>query len=404
MMPRHTGIPVSSGGEPRRSDCPGAYPTAFGKDGRHTHAIDRAMPALTADIEPARTRKGLAEDWQALQERADHSFFQSWGWVGTWLDWLPGCFEPLCLTVRDGREIVGLGLLQPSRTWRRRLVRSRRLYLSETGDPHYDQLTVECTGFLVDRARQEAVARAAFEGLARDLPEWNELVLPAVGDSTLAQAYGWGWPLRLEKRMMSFYVDLEALQGRSHLASLSANTRQQIKRACRLSNPVTVSVARDLRECREFWARLTDLHQTSWEARGEPGAFANEDFRAFHERLITERFDSGEIQLMRVAGPDGDLGLLYNLVYRGWVSTYQSGLRIVTDNRLKPGLLSHHKAVEWNRLLGHRAYDLMAGDARYKRSLTNAEYQLTRAVVQRDNLAFRLERALGRLRDRFISR
>lgn len=357
------------------------------------------MTELTVEIEPARTRPNLAADWRDLQARADPSFFQSWGWLGTWLDWLPDRFEPLCLTVRAGRQPVGLALMCPARVWRRRLIRARRLQLSETGDRHYDQLTVECSGFLLDRRQPAAIARAAFAGLVRHARDWNELVLPGIDDRALALARGWGWPVRIEKRSTACYVDLAALGTASYLDALSPNTRRQIARAGRLAGPLEVRQAETLREAGDFQARLIDLHQAGWQRRGRPGAFANPDFRAFHERLVASRFAAGEIQLLRIAGPAGDLGVLYNFVYGGWVYNYQSGFAAVSDNRLKPGLVSHSQAVAWNRRLGHRVYDLMAGEARYKQSLGTAQYRLSWVAVQRDNPLFRLERLLVRLRD-----
>lgn len=359
------------------------------------------MTGLTAEIAPARSRPNLAADWLDLQVRADHSFFQSWGWVGTWLDWLPARLEPLCLTVRAGREVLGLGLLCPARTRRRRIIVCRRLQLSETGDPAYDRLAVECSGFLVDRRRPADISRAAFEGLARQKRDWDELVLPGIDDATLGRVQAWGWPVRIEKRSTALYVDLRALGAAPYLAALSANTRQQIARACRLSGSVALCPAETRQQAAAFLARLRELHQATWEARDEPGAFAGEAFADFHQRLVAGRFEAGDIQLLRVRGASGDLGVLYNFVYRGWVYNYQSGLAVSDDNRLKPGLVSHAQAVDWNRRLGHRAYDLMAGAARYKQSLSNAHYHLVWAAVQRDNSLFRLERLAGRLRERW---
>ena len=95
-------------------------------------------------------------------------------------------------------------------------------------------------------------------------------------------------------------------------------------------------------------------------------------------------------------GSKGTIGCLYNFVHRGRVYAYQSGFHASRDNRLKPGLVSHFKAIELNYRLGNRTYDFLAGDARYKRSLSNASNQLLWLVAQRPKFAFWAE---NRLRD-----
>ena len=39
-------------------------------------------PPIAVDIVPCPPAQALAAEWQALEARADASFFQSWTWVG----------------------------------------------------------------------------------------------------------------------------------------------------------------------------------------------------------------------------------------------------------------------------------------------------------------------------------
>ena len=56
---------------------------------------------------------------------------------------------PSCCAARAHGETVSLALLGANETRRRRgLVRSRGLYLNETGDPRFDALTIEHNGIL----------------------------------------------------------------------------------------------------------------------------------------------------------------------------------------------------------------------------------------------------------------
>ena len=306
---------------------------------------------------------------------------------------------PLCLAAHAGDEVVGLGVLVPRRAVRHGVVRARTLHLHETGRADCDQVTIEYNGLLVDRRAPAAIARACLAALAPRADLWDELRLGALapGWADWAGAAGpapWAW-----KTSPCRWVDLTALGGGDYLAGLSANTRQQVRRAARRYGTVRVEPAATPAAAAAVWRELADLHQSGWQARGHPGAFANPRFAAFHERLIAERLPAGEIQLLRVRGDRGTVGCLYNFVYAGRVLSYQSGFAFAPDNRLKPGLVSHAAAIEHNRAAGHRAYDFLCGDAQYKRSLASARTDLTWVILQRPRLAFALEHGLRRVRD-----
>jgi CelD/BcsL family acetyltransferase involved in cellulose biosynthesis len=103
---------------------------------------------------------------------------------------------------------------------------------------------------------------------------------------------------------------------------------------------------------------------------------------------------------LRVVGEGGTIGCLYNFLFRGRVYAYQSGLAYSPDNRLKPGLVSHDEAMELNRKAGARVYDFLAGEARYKASLSTGVAQLSWVVVQRPRFDFKLEEAIRSLKRR----
>ena len=76
------------------------------------------------------------------------------------------------------------------------------------------------------------------------------------------------------------------------------------------------------------------------------------------------------------------------------MSFYQSGIAYEADNRLKPGLVCHAHAVAYNAAAGHRIYDFLGGEARYKKSLsTDAAHvrELTWSTIQRPRFRFALE-------------
>jgi CelD/BcsL family acetyltransferase involved in cellulose biosynthesis len=129
-------------------------------------------------------------------------------------------------------------------------------------------------------------------------------------------------------------------------------------------------------------------------SRGTLGAFSYPFFETFHTALIQHHFDEGVIQLLRVKAGQQTVGVLYNFIHSNEVLVYQTGSNYVlveSKNKQSPGLLTHTLAVEQNNMLGYRRYDFLAGDALYKRVLSNGSEQLWWGTVQRGRIKFRLE-------------
>src|SRR5437868_15396655 len=93
-----------------------------------------ALPALSH----------LETEWRKLEAAAGHSsFFVSWYWIGTLLNLLPQESRPSLLRVSWKGSTIALALIGERVEWRRKgLIRSRALYLNETGDPLHN-LTLE---------------------------------------------------------------------------------------------------------------------------------------------------------------------------------------------------------------------------------------------------------------------
>jgi CelD/BcsL family acetyltransferase involved in cellulose biosynthesis len=291
---------------------------------------------------------------------------------------------------------VGLGLLvaRPSRRWR--VLDARGLHLHETGDKALDQITVEYNGLLLDRRDPAGIAAACLDRLAGETTLWNELYLPGVDPVWRGWAARIGTPDLIQDSPCP-YADLTGGE-EAWWRSLSGNARQQIRRAQRLYGETALEAASGTDAAWSVWADLKDLHQAAWQARGEPGAFANPAFADFHERLIAERLAAGEIRLLRLGGPTGTIACLYNFVYRGRVLSYQSGIAPEADNRRKPGLVAHAAAIAHSRAQGATVYDFLAGEAQYKRSLAGAENRLVWLAVRRPTAGFAAERALRKVK------
>ncbi|MBE7478452.1 MAG: GNAT family N-acetyltransferase [Polyangiaceae bacterium] len=338
------------------------------------------------------------ELWCGLTPRAQPQYFTSWPFVETWLDALPAAVRPPLYALLRGDQTVALFFLGARRVVRHRLLPSRARYLNTTGDPRYDELTLEHNALLC-----EPGAELGLREWIELLPgAWDELFLPALSRDgfpgrALDEPLGAGRVV-IERRVESPYVDLGRVRAAAggYLALLGSSTRAQIRRAERGYGEIEVNVAESAAAAREVFAELVELHQRAWNARGQPGAFSDPWFLGFHRELIERRLPHGEIQLMRVRSARATIGCLYNFVWQGRVLFYQSGLASEEDPRKKPGYVCHARAVSFNARAGHDVYDFLGGDARYKQNLATGSTTLIWARVQRPLMRFALEQ---RLRD-----
>ena len=349
--------------------------------------------------------------WRELEQRADASFFQSWHWIGTWLDCLHAGTAAEMLRVEREGAVVGLGILVPRTVYRHGLLRSRGLFLNRTGDPRLDEITIEHNGFLAERGAEREVAQACADYLLAGRADWDELFLDGMRHPELVDGLSLEHAqVRTRSRDPCRYVDLAALRanGQEYVAALGRSTRYNIRRSLReyeKRGALELDEATDPVQARAYLERLRHFHQRYWEQKGEPGSFANVFFAKFHERLIERALSDGAVQLLRVSAGGAELGYLYNYVYRGRVYNYQSGFDYAGGGlHERPGLVCHLLAIEHNLRKGHAVYDFMAGDSDYKRNLSTASQTLAWQVIQRPRLKLRIEDTLRRVRDRLTGR
>lgn len=354
----------------------------------------------------------LSKNWIDLESRSEHSYFQSWGWISTWLLSLPDEALPNLVCVYTNGRITALVLLGYSTSIRHYIFWSRSFHVLETGKHEYDGLTIEHNGLLIENGLSDQILPVLMKELAqRRYRKWDEIHVSGLGyeksreyqaacrtSSLLGQAL-------YDKPF--FFVDLEYIRDsdQSYLDCLSSNTRYQIRRALRVYETygeIEVEEADTLPVALSFFSELVTLHQQYWNSKGESGAFGSSFKQLFHDQLIRRRFHHGEIQLLRIRAGRELVGYLYNFVYQGRVYNYQSAFKYQEgNNKLKPGHVSHYMAILYNLSAGRTTYDLLMGNQRYKRSLSTGEGRMVWFVIQKPRLRFFLEGVLIKIRATF---
>jgi CelD/BcsL family acetyltransferase involved in cellulose biosynthesis len=358
-----------------------------------------ALPPLAA----------LEREWRKLEAVARPSFFTSWQWIGTLLAAVPAAHQPNLLRGTARGETVGLALLGAGVTCRRHgLVRSRALYLNETGDRRFDAITIEHNGVLAPAGKEAEVADSAIAWFADHGNVADELYISGsvlrLPEATV-EGRGLG---RNETVVPSYSLDLDLLSssGGELYPVLSANARQQLRRALRHFEGygrLQLSAAETTAEALTFFAELKVLHCASWERRGKNHSFSGEFFERFHRLLIERSFAGGGTQLLKATAGGRVIGYLYNFRLGDRIYAYQSGFADA-DRRERPGIVTHALAIQHAFQSGARVYDFMAGRNRLKeRFATRCEPMLWQ-VFQQPRLAFRLEHLTRRVKRAIIAR
>lgn len=341
-------------------------------DGPEAGAVDIVVSGVTDFA-------ALEAKWRDLETRSNPSFFQSWTWMGCLAE--ERFPDPVLVEARDRGRTVALALFNR---------RGRTLYLGESGDAALDCVFIEYNGVLAETGREASLIAAclaaarggsgprSFRFRPIHSPPagrlWRRrLVLSGVDSATAVSLREIGSVSR-NRSLPAPFADLCGSND-GYLERRSANTRHQLRRSLRdyaATGPITIERADTLARALAFLDGLAALHQATWAARGQPGAFAKPFFGRFHRALIERGLERGEVDLLRVAAGEQTIGFLYNYCYRGSSIAYQSGFAYAAAGRHgKPGLTCHYEAIRFAARWGAVRYDFLAGDDRYKRSLAD---------------------------------
>lgn len=355
-------------------------------------------------LSPFQSSHPLPDWWRPLFESSGSgSVFLSAAWMQTWIATYGGHFEGSWVHWEvDGQVVAGCLLIE--RVIRIRRIPFRSQFLNATGHAPLPSPLAEFNDVLCLPLHRDAVAA----DLARLLHEqhWNRLVLCGHEPQGLAahvlELVGGLQAEHVAKTAR--YVDLAGLQGKLFESTLTGKAGTHVRRNRReyeeRLGQVEVRRAADLEETLAFFSHMRELHLQRWSGRDKATSLAAEVVVGFHRRLIEALFAEGGVEMIRVGNAERAVGFLYNFVAGGKVFVFQTGFAYEPSSKWSPGLLTHALAIEHYRARGLREYDLLSGDALYKRTLCNGERELFWTTVYRDRAWIRVLLAGRRLRNR----
>lgn len=343
----------------------------------------------------------IADEWLKLEKLSSKSFFTSWKWIGCWLKMVN--YDTNLITVYEHNQVVGMAFFSIHKE-NRTFYSTNQLWINRTGKQNFDQIWSEYNDILCPRGREWSIRTVVLDYLTAEYPFVDEFVLGVSRQEISETPCSTNLFPRTIWETKSYSTTLKPEFGclDNYLATLSKNTRHQIRRSIKLLNKkgdVKLKRADSLEEALRMLSDAGKLHRLRW--KGGKSGFNNSRFRDFHHELIKRNFSSGCIDILSLSVNGTPACFLYNFIHHGYVYFYLSGIKYEDDNKLKPGLVAHALAISLYAGEGKTTYDFMGGRGQYKASLCSNEETLLITSFQRKRPLLLLKRWIDESRSRF---
>lgn len=309
----------------------------------------------------------FAARWRQFEVSAAAEFFQTWAWVGSILNCLRGTLAVKGVLVEARAQPVLMCLFYAD-------AEEREWSALEPGTSETFALCSEYNLPLLAAGLTEDESRAFVLAMVGAFPPSAVLRFGAVPTAwgELLRACG----TRVEVWRSRIAPVLDFGKGQANPPSARGETARRLRLSVRLYSPVAVEHASSAADRTAMLAELIELHGRYWRSRGKLGVFHEQSMRGFHTHLVSRDEADKSIALFRVRAGLQTIAILYGFRHRNRFYAYQSGFHYDHDNRKRPGLLAHTLFASYLAEVGAASYNLLAGDFRYKRSLTNSHEQL----------------------------
>jgi hypothetical protein len=316
----------------------------------------------------------LQQKWAKLYACSNRNVFLDWRWMDAWLKTVP--INPIILEATYQEECVGLGLIC-SKTQRIcfGLMSIKQLWLHKCGNEKLDQMWIEHSDFLLHSQYEDEVRVALANHIKDKLEKWHEFYLGMSSRKLVRKFESVLGEPRVVITAPDFEVDLHNIDNiESYLGLLSKNTRSQIVRSKKLlskEGDINLRLAQTEQDKKIFFRELCKLHQKKWRQTATGSGFDNTVFVEFHKQIIFGDIDNcySGIYSLEISGKP--LAFIYLLKNNHSWYFYLSGMETHSDNKIKIGLVAHTLLIQLALSNGIKTYSFLAGDARYKKSMSN---------------------------------
>jgi len=337
-------------------------------------------------------KRDVSLKWQDLEKRAESNVFLSWSWIGHWLEIIKG--KVFLVEALVNGQIVGLGLFVEKSRNIFGLFPIKQWHLHRTGDTQQDQIWIEHNDFLLDTNISDSVREEMIKAIFSFDPLLQEVIIGLSTSDTLMKFAKPFEDKSLKLRTLINTLAYRVETKKTYLNEvLSKNSRSQVKRSEKLLNQLgdlDFYVLTQVEDVKLALEDISKIHIERWQNTIQGSGFTNSSFNKFHRLMITEnRNNIAQVSVLSLNKKP--IGYLLNYIYKDKAYFYLSALTTFDENKIKVGLTLHTKAIQYYIDNGIYSYDFLGGDARYKKSLSNKQYELSLGCFQRNHLLLKLE-------------
>jgi CelD/BcsL family acetyltransferase involved in cellulose biosynthesis len=353
----------------------------------------------------------LKDKWLLLETKSSPLFFLSWKWIGPWLKQVSSSEKLILVQATQNNQTVGLGIFVEQKIKRYVLLNSTQWFLHRSGVDCNDQIWIENNNFLTADESKELIIKAIWHALLLQNNNVDEFIIAIYHNKPeqLKLPETLKYKTAIANTENGYYLNLESICAfDDYLSSLSKNTKKQIKRSFKLLSQLgenEFSVTEDPEQQTEILKKCKQWHINKWQQTDTPSGFVNPYFTSFHNDLMNEVHITSKTVVASLKIKEELVGCLYCFIDNNSAYFYLSAFKPIEDNRIKLGLSLHTLFIQW--LIESRPkinkYDFLAGEARYKKSLSSHQDDHSYIVVQKDILKFKVEKLLMRIKNKLKS-
>jgi hypothetical protein len=372
---------------------------------------DMNPPTKPEQIECTQTTEVSAMT-DAINIQSGESIFTSKHWLEASIKSWPDSLKWKALSLQHPNESMkATAIIGTAYEIRHKILRSNLIAFNQTGSPEYDEPYIEMNGFY---GASPKAFEYFFDQTLKEMclqPFWDEFKVSGLLEreasivKRLAEQHG--LTTIINNRKPTYWVDLNKIKdeyGGDIYKFVSPNTRQQIRRAIRSIEreigPVSLKRADSKKTALDWFEATGEWHRMRWQTKSQKKCtgFDNQNFTHFHKNLIRDSFDDGVIEYLKLTAGIHTLAYLYNFRFKKATFFYLSGINYTLGEKFRPGIVAHTLAIENSLSDDAIKYDFMAGENRYKESLSTNKSEQQWLTLQRPRPKLKLESLARKLK------
>ncbi|MBU2924927.1 GNAT family N-acetyltransferase [Colwellia sp. 1_MG-2023] len=350
----------------------------------------------------------LKKSWLRLESIASPSFFLTWRWIGSWLEQIKNTSKLILVEATQNDRTVALGIFIEKDTTKYGLFKRKQWYLHRTGNDCKDQIWIENNTFLTTNENKDVIIQAIWQTLLSHYNHVDEFIIAINNDQPSKEQLSCTNKYSIIKNNTEngYFITLDKINTiDDYFSSLSKSTRKQLKRSHTLltqQNEFKFSVTIAPEQQTQILSKCQQWHIDKWKDTETPSGFTNPQFTGFHKNLIHSDHTTSNTVVASLMINNELYGCLYCFLNHNCAYFYLSALKPIADNRIKLGLSLHALFIQWliENKPNIKKYDFLAGEARYKQSLSNQKNEHCYLVIQKESIKFKLENLLINLKNK----